>query len=167
MKIRVDELGENNFTVSNGWITRFLKRFILVSRRITGSGKKLPKNAADIAGAYLSEVRDKIASNGDNLIFINSTSIHCVIYLYADFQYQFSILKGYELGQIIGFDETTFYLDMPGNYTYEQVGARRVLASTTGHEKVRVSTLVISSASGMALPMLCIIKPQFQDWLSL
>lgn len=69
-----------------------------------------------------------------------------------------NIVVGYQLNQIIGFDETTFYLDMPGNYTYEMVGAKRVLASTTGHEKVRVSVLVIASASGNHLPMICIIK---------
>ncbi len=30
------------FKVSNGWIVRFCSRFRLTSRRITGSGKKLP-----------------------------------------------------------------------------------------------------------------------------
>ncbi len=47
---------------------------------------------------------------------------------------------------------------MPGNYSYETVGSTRVIATTTGHEKVRMSVLVTATASGAKLPLICLIK---------
>ncbi len=47
---------------------------------------------------------------------------------------------------------------MPGNYSYETIGSTRVIASTTGHEKVRMSVLVTATASGLKLPLICLIK---------
>jgi len=47
---------------------------------------------------------------------------------------------------------------MPGNYSYETIGATRVIATTTGHEKVRMSVLVTAAASGAKLPLICLIK---------
>lgn len=64
MQIRVDELGDTEFKIRNGWMSRFVKRFGLATRRITGCGRSLPKNAALIADAYLQEVRGKIDLHG-------------------------------------------------------------------------------------------------------
>jgi len=47
---------------------------------------------------------------------------------------------------------------MPGNYSYETIGSTRVIASTTSHEKVRMSVLVTATASGLKLPLICLIK---------
>ena len=44
------------FAGSNGWCSRFCKRYNLKSRRITGSGKSLPNDAAQIAWDYIEGV---------------------------------------------------------------------------------------------------------------
>ncbi len=48
------------FKVSNGWIVRFCPRFRLTPRRITGSSKKLPRNAPLIVDTYLRSLASKI-----------------------------------------------------------------------------------------------------------
>ena len=65
---------------------------------------------------------------------------------------------GFSLEEIIGFDESNFYIEDPGNYTYEQIGSKKITACTTGHEKVRVSCLFSASASGHKMPVICLIK---------
>jgi type II secretory pathway component PulK len=46
------------------------------------------------------------------------------------------------LNQIIGFDETSFYMDAPGSYTIE---------------KTRLSCLMTATASGKKLPIVCVV----------
>ena len=43
---------------------RFCKRYSLKSRRITGSGKSLPTNAADIIWDYIIDANDLIIEKG-------------------------------------------------------------------------------------------------------
>ena len=45
MRELLEAVGITEFA-SRGWIHRFLKRYSLVSRRITGSGKALDTNAS-------------------------------------------------------------------------------------------------------------------------
>jgi hypothetical protein len=52
------------------------------------------------------------------------------------------------LNQIIGFDETSFYMDAPGSYTIAKKGSKRTAAKTTGKEKTRLSCLMTATASG-------------------
>jgi hypothetical protein len=49
---------------SRGWIHRFLKRYSLVSRRITGSGRLLATNAGEIIWDYILEANDFIFEKG-------------------------------------------------------------------------------------------------------
>lgn len=68
-----------------------------------------------------------------------------------------SIILGFSKDQIVGYDETRFIIEAPGNYTYEQIGQRRVLAVTQGHEKVSVCCLFAATASGKKLNWICLI----------
>lgn len=58
-------------------------------------------------------------------------------------------------------DETSIYLDFPSNYTFEQKGAKRVKASTTGAERARISVPFTASASRLKLPLFILIPRRF------
>jgi hypothetical protein len=66
-------------------------------------------------------------------------------------------LLGFTDDEIVNFDETCFYVDMPGNYTYDTVGSQRVIASTSGHDKVRMSCIFAATKSGRKLDIICLI----------
>lgn len=121
------ENGNLNFRASYGWLRRFMARYNLVFRRISGSGREFPNNSVEIINDYFKETR----------YFIES--------------------KKFTLNQIINFDETSFYMDMPGNYTLEMKGSRRARCKTTGKEKVRLSCIFSATASGIKLPILCVV----------
>ena len=44
-----------------------------------------------------------------------------------------------------------------GNYTYDQSGAKRVKATTTGSERTRVSIALCAAADGYKLPIVAIV----------
>ena len=68
-----------------------------------------------------------------------------------------NLISGYTLDQIIGFDESSFYMDAPGCYTLEKKGSKRASAQTTGKEKTRLSCLMTATAAGKKLPVLCVV----------
>ena len=45
------------FAASRGWLSRFLRRRKLVSRRVTTVGQEIPGNAADVAERFMSDVK--------------------------------------------------------------------------------------------------------------
>ena len=57
-------IGVSEFKGSNGWCSRFCQRYSLTSRRITGSGKALPDNAAEIVWDYIEGINDYIFERG-------------------------------------------------------------------------------------------------------
>jgi len=59
--------------------------------------------------------------------------------------------------QILNMDESAIYLDVPANYSFAAKGSKRVKASTSGAERVRLSTAFTASASGSKLPIYTII----------
>ena len=66
MLAELNSIGVTEFA-SKGWIHRFLKRYSLVSRRITGSGRALDPNASEIIWDYITEVNDYIFEKGINM----------------------------------------------------------------------------------------------------
>ena len=48
-------------------------------------------------------------------------------------------------------------MDSVGNYSVASKGARKVYTKTTGKEKVRLSCLMTSTASGHKFPTLCVV----------
>ena len=79
-----------NFKASYGWLKRFMNRFDLVQRRITGTGRTLPKDCKEQIKSYLGTIQE--------------------------------IAKTYNPKNIFNFDESSFYMDMPGNYAIEKRG---------------------------------------------
>jgi len=66
-------------------------------------------------------------------------------------------LLGLPREQIFGCDETNFRLDAPSNYTYAEIGATRVCATTTGHEMQKISVMACASASGFKFPLVIVV----------
>lgn len=58
---------------------------------------------------------------------------------------------------VINLDETSIYLDAKCNYTYDQVGAKRVPSTNSGNEKTRISVCFAASASGYKFKPLIIV----------
>ena len=104
-----------------------MKRYNLAFRRITASGRELPKDCVEIIKKFLDEVKNKIED------------------------------KGYRLNEIFGFDESSFYMDAPGIFSIAKKGSKRVAAKTSGKEKTRLSCLMTATASGRKLPIVCIV----------
>jgi hypothetical protein len=48
-------------------------------------------------------------------------------------------------------------MDAPGSFTIEKKGKKRVSAKTTGKDKARLSCLMSATASGVKLPVLCVV----------
>lgn len=57
------ELGvENDFKASRGWLYRFLIRHNYSHRRLTTSGRELPKNTKDIISEFIAENENMISN---------------------------------------------------------------------------------------------------------
>ena len=69
-------------------------------------------------------------------------------------------LLGLPREQVFGCDETNFRLDAPSNYTYAEIGATRINATTTGHEMQKVSVMVCASATGFKFPLVIVVPPK-------
>jgi len=56
-------------------------------------------------------------------------------------------------------------MDAPGSFTIEKKGKKRVSAKTTGKDKARLSCLMSATASGVKLPVLCVVpKKKKNRW---
>ncbi len=62
-------------------------------------------------------------------------------------------VKSYNKKSILGFDESSFYMDAIGNFSIEKRGTKRVSVKSTSKEKVRLSVLMTASAAGDKLPI--------------
>jgi hypothetical protein len=71
-------LNGTNFQASNGWFSRFLRRKRLVVRRITTSGRDLPKDAGVQANTFLDQCHEFVRSDFDRDTLLNGdeTSIY-------------------------------------------------------------------------------------------
>ena len=54
------------FKYSRGWFQNFMKRYNLSYRRISTSGRDLPKNCFQIIKDFLNEIKTSIDKNGKN-----------------------------------------------------------------------------------------------------
>jgi len=79
-----------DFKASAGWLQRFMNRNDLVRRRITGTGRTLPKDCKEQIKSYLGTIQE--------------------------------VAKTYDSNHVFNFDETSHYMDRPGNYAIEKRG---------------------------------------------
>jgi hypothetical protein len=79
-----------DFKASPGWLQRFMNRYDLVQRRITGTGRTLPKDCKDQVNSYLGTIQ--------------------------------LVAKTYDPKHVFNYDETSHYMDRPGNYAIEKRG---------------------------------------------
>ncbi|CAF1134857.1 unnamed protein product [Brachionus calyciflorus] len=86
---------DNNFVASNGWFCNFLRRKNLVLRRITTSGRELPKDAGKTVIDFLRNCQDSF------------------------------VLHDIDRNSLVNMDETSIYLDSPSSTTYSEAGASR------------------------------------------
>ena len=54
--------GYVKFEASGGWLSRFLRRSGLVSRRVTTEGQGMPANAADVVKKFLRDAGAAVSS---------------------------------------------------------------------------------------------------------
>ena len=120
-----DEVHE--FQASAGWLTNFLSRHHLTNRRVSSTGRELPKDTLDSIRSFFRNC---------NEAFRNAN---------------------YNRSKILNMDETSIYLDYPSNYTYDQEGKRRILLATTGSERTRLSAAFTAAANGTKLPIFVIV----------
>lgn len=69
--------------------------------------------------------------------------------------------KTFLLGQIGNVDQAPMYLDVPSSYNVNEKGARQVLVRTTGHEKTRVTVMLVCTADEKELPPYVALKRKF------
>ena len=120
-----EQQNTEDFTASNGWIQKFMRRHGLNSRRKTTVAKKDPEQLVDKLIAYVLQARI------------------------------LSKRFGYQPCNIIAMDETAVWADMTSETTVESKGARTVCLKTTGHEKVKVSVCLAAKADGSKMkPMI-------------
>lgn len=116
------------FKASTGWLSRFLKRHKLVSRRVTTVGQAMPADAPKRASDFVAAVKSDINS------------------------------KKYAKNCIGNMDESPFWFDMPSNQTYDLEGVKTVTSRTTGHEKLRFTVVLTAMSNGTKLKPMLIFK---------
>ena len=108
MNIILKEIKPTNpIKASRSWLQRFMKRYNLSNRRISGSGRAFPSNLKELISNYFNEI-DNILSK-----------------------------KKYKAHEIFNFDESCFRIDSPSSTTISKVGARKTYSKSTGKEKAK------------------------------
>ena len=113
-KKTTQQMNIDNFLISSGWCTRFMKRNKLVLRQKTKISQRLPD-----------DLEEKITS-------------------FQSFVIRARRSKNYSLVNIGNMDETPVWFDMPTYKTVDSIGAKTVLLKTTGHEKTRFTVKFIA-----------------------
>lgn len=65
---------------------------------------------------------------------------------------------GVKVADIANMDETPVYFDMPGSRTIDMRGIETIKCKTTGHERLRFTTVLTMMADGRKLPPMIIFK---------
>ena len=92
---------------TNSWLQRFMARYGLSLRRISGSGRSFPSDLKEILNTYFTDLQEIIAR------------------------------EKYKSHQIFNFDESFFRMDCPSAYTVSHIGARKTNSKSTGKEKAK------------------------------
>lgn len=118
------ENGSQSFKASTGWFDKFKKRHNITFRRST-----------HIAQHSKSIVDDRVDK------FLN-------------FVIRMRKLRGYQMSEIGNMDETPVWFEMPGKSTLSECGEKEIRATSTGHEKEKLTVTLSTYADGTKLPPL-------------
>ena len=118
----------DNFLVSSGWCTWFMKPNKLVLHQKTKISQQLPD-----------DLEEKITS-------------------FQLFVIRARRSKNYSLVKIGIMDEMPVWFDMPTSKTVDSIGAKTVLLKTTGHEKTPFIVVLACLADGTKLQPMVIFK---------
>lgn len=116
------------FTASEGWLQKFMRRHKLVLRCRTTLSQTLP-----------CDLETKITAFHDRVRHVRENS---------DFPFEL----------IANMDETPVYLDMIPSRTVNKKGKRSILVRSTNSEKRRITAVMCCNAAGKFLPTLAIFK---------
>ncbi|XP_054167207.1 uncharacterized protein LOC128964604 [Oppia nitens] len=117
----MDKKTGREFSASNGWLSNFNKRNRISWRAKTSVGQKIPEDAREKSYTFFSRVDSWRADDHKNI------------------------------GVIYNADEIPMYIDIPGNYTFTEKGAKTVKVKTTGHEKTRYTLILCADNTGRKL----------------
>lgn len=120
--------GNQSFKASCGWLRSFMKRHNISFRRATHIAQKLPSELDEKRQNFLAYI------------------------------IRMRRMRQYDLSHIGNMDETPIWVDMPGNSTLHQAGAKTVSMKTTGNEKTRITVMLAAMADGTKLNPLVLFK---------
>lgn len=118
----------DDFKASRGWLSRFLRRSKLVSRRVTTVGQEIPGNANFLAEKFMADVQKIIVDDRLTDVYVGNM------------------------------DETPFWFDLPANNSIDVQGIKTVKSKTTGNEKMRFTVVLTALSSGRKLRPMLIFK---------
>ena len=109
---------DSNFSASDGWLFRFMRRHSFSLRKRTTISQKLP-----------ADIKQKVV---DFLIYVEGLRKNC----------------GYKLHQIAAFDETAVWVDAIQHRTIEETGAKQVAIFSSGNHKAKFTVSLAATADG-------------------
>lgn len=123
-----DEKENTEFTASDGWLTKFLKRNHFSLRKRTTIAQKTPEDIAEKVISYI--------------IFVEGLRRNCA----------------YRSSAIGAADETAVWIDPLQDFTIEKVGTKTVSLFSTGNQKAKFTVTLAAMADGNKLPPLIVLK---------
>lgn len=122
------EQGNEEFLASRGWLQKFFKRYCLSIRRRTTVSQRLPAELVPRVVSFIIKTR------------------------------KLRMMRNYSLSNIGNMDETSLWLDMPGETTVSRTGERTISIGTTSHNKGRFTVILAAMADGRKLKPYVVFK---------
>ena len=111
-----EEISQQDFKASNGWVVRFMNRHGLTLHKHTSLAQHDPGKLIDHVISFNLHVRRKFHT------------------------------KQHAMANIIAMDETPIWLDMQSATTVNEAGAWSVAVRSSGHEKDRVTVCLAANS---------------------
>ena len=123
-----NDVTDDDFKASRGWLAKFMKRNGLSLRRKTSIAQQDPERMIAKLVSYVIQVR------------------------------RLQKKHEYSLSDIIAMDETPVWCDMVSETTIDATGKKTITLKTTGHEKARVSVCLAAKADGTKLKPMVVFR---------
>ena len=123
-----NDVTDDDFKASRGWLAKFMKRNGLSLRRKTSIAQQDPERMIAKLVSYVIQVR------------------------------RLQKKHEYSPSDIIAMDETPVWCDMVSETTIDATGKKTITLKTTGHEKARVSVCLAAKADGTKLKPMVVFR---------